>query len=69
VRHEERVYDRLRAQFANLPATYGVPQRDGMASAASQRLGDTVNRLDEHLQDLTDILERLGRVGGGNGRS
>jgi len=36
---------------------------------ASRHLGDTVNGLDEHLQDLTDILERLGRSGGGNGRS
>lgn len=36
---------------------------------ASQRLGDTVHGLDEHLQDLTDILERFGRTGGGNGHS
>lgn len=36
---------------------------------AAQHLGDTVNGLDEHLQDLTDVLERLGRAGGANGRS
>lgn len=36
---------------------------------AAQHLGDTVNGLDEHLQDLTDILERLGRVGGVHGHS
>ena len=30
---------------------------------ASRSLGDTVKGLDEHLQDLTDILERLGRFG------
>lgn len=34
---------------------------------ASRHLGDTVTGLDEHLQDLTDVLERLGRVGGSNG--
>jgi bacterioferritin (cytochrome b1) len=34
---------------------------------ASRHLGDTVNGLDEHLQDLTDMLERFGRVGGTNG--
>jgi hypothetical protein len=33
---------------------------------ASRSLGDTVKGLDEHLQDLTDILERLGRFGGVN---
>jgi hypothetical protein len=33
---------------------------------ASRSLGDTVKGLDEHLQDLTDILERLGHVGGVN---
>lgn len=36
---------------------------------ASQHLGDTVHGLDEHLQDLTDILERFGRTGGEHGRS
>jgi hypothetical protein len=36
---------------------------------ASRRLGDTVTGLDEHLQDLTDILERLGRFGVEHGRS
>jgi hypothetical protein len=35
---------------------------------ASRHLGETVTGLDEHLQDLTDILERLGHFGGGNGR-
>ncbi|MGE3537577.1 MAG: hypothetical protein AB7N91_09075 [Candidatus Tectimicrobiota bacterium] len=34
---------------------------------ASRHLGETVGGLDEHLQDLTDVLERLGRVGGVNG--
>ena len=35
---------------------------------ASRRLGETVNDLDEHLQDLTEILERFSSVGGRNGR-
>jgi hypothetical protein len=35
---------------------------------ASRRLGETVNDLDEHLQDLTEILERFGSMGGRNGR-
>lgn len=35
---------------------------------ASRHLGDTVSGLDEHLQDLTDVLERFGRVGGSHGR-
>jgi hypothetical protein len=36
---------------------------------ASRHLGDTVGDLDEHLQDLTEILERMGSLGGKNGRS
>lgn len=34
---------------------------DGHFANAARHLGETVNGLDEHLQDLTDILERLGR--------
>jgi hypothetical protein len=37
---------------------------DAHFANASRSLGDTVKGLDEHLQDLTDILERLGRFGG-----
>jgi uncharacterized protein YicC (UPF0701 family) len=42
---------------------------DAHFANASRHLGETVHGLDEHLQDLTDILERLGRFGGGNGHT
>lgn len=48
--------------------THLTQAADEHFARASQRLGDMVNGLDEHLQDLTDIFERLGRSGGSNGR-
>ena len=62
--HLRRYMATTQQGFAHLTET-----ADEHFANASRRLGDTVNGLDEHLQDLTDILERLGRVGGGNGRS
>jgi len=62
--HLRRYMATTQQGFAHLTET-----ADEHFANASRRLGDTVNELDEHLQDLTDILERLGRVGGGNGRA
>ena len=67
----EQIEQHLRRYMATTQQgfTHLTETADEHFANASRRLGDTVNGLDEHLQDLTDILERFGRVGGGNGRT
>ena len=59
VRHEERVYDRIRAQLTTLPATYGVPQRDGMASAMYEAIAQMFAALASAALSLVSAWRRF----------
>jgi len=59
VRHEERVYDRIRAQLTTLPATYGVPQRDGMASAMYEAIAQMFAALASAAPSLVSAWRRF----------